>query len=122
MTKRVIFVFFTEKKRKEEPTAKETDTGKTFTRKFPGDVAPPKRPPGASPVPITIEPTLQGTNRYPLDHYPLENTELKIASNFVDPADAAARAQLKSFTGSLLKKYGYNKDLGTGSYHQDPNV
>ena len=64
MTKRVIFGFVTEKK-EEEPKPVTTEAGKTYTRKVPTTLQPPRRPPGASTVPITIQPTLQGMYQLP---------------------------------------------------------
>ena len=43
-----------------------------------------------------------------------------MASIFVDPVDAAARAQMNAFTGNLLKKYGIQKDLGRAEGEPEP--
>ena len=104
-TKWVIIVFATEKRQKPEPKPVQSSSGKVFTRK------PPSKPPMSTPIPVIIQPTDEGAYLlpawpYPLD-YPLDYPLLQhLSLSFLDPAKAAADAQLKSWTGNLLKKYG----------------
>ena len=85
-----------------------------FYRKNP-EVA--SRPADVSPVPINIQPTDEG-NYWPawvmwpdwreLWGNSADPLDLKIAF-IVDPEKAAQSAQLKSFTGTLLKRWGVGK-------------
>ena len=89
------------KEEETEPKPVESSSGKVFMRK------PPNKPPMSSCIPVIIEPTDEGAYQLPAWPYPLDYPLLKLLLfPFLDPAKAAANAQLKSWTGNLLKKYG----------------
>ena len=96
-----MIVFASEKRKKPEPKPAESSSGKVFVRK------PPSKSPMAGPMPVIIQPTDEGTYQLPTWPYPLDYPLLQhLLFSFLDPAKAAANAQLKSWTGNLLRKHG----------------
>ena len=95
-----MIFFVSEKRKKPELKPVESSSGKVFMRK------PPSKPPMASPIPVIIEPTYEGAHQLPALPYPLDYLLSKhLFFPFLDPTKAVANAQLKSWTGNLLKKY-----------------
>ena len=109
---------------KKEPSAALTTSGKTFYCKNPEAAG---HPADVSPVPINIQPPDEGKYwptwvRWPDWPELWENStdllDLKIAF-IVDPEKAAQSAQLKSLTGTLLKRWGVGKGQQEAGKPQD---
>ena len=61
----------------------------------------------SSPVPVIIQPTDEGAYQLPTWPYPLDYLlSQHLFFLFLDPAKAAEVAQMKSWTGNLLRKHG----------------
>ena len=85
-----MIVFASEKRKKPDRKPVKSSSGKVFMRK------PTSKPPMGSPVPVIIQPTDEGAYQLPTWPYPLDYQLLQhLLFSFLDPAKAAANAQLK---------------------------